>query len=160
MIKRLVWTIILLTPSVLAGVIAIFDTESGAAGQLFNAGAAVNWTWDSIVEFVHLFNVDERDFWEFLKSVILASFFIAPLIFVWRGLFFIEWIPIVGHAFRAIVIAFIILLPGIFQILVNNEIAVGNNFIEEFGLYMQTIVLALALIGLWLPKSITVRNKK
>lgn len=156
MIKRLVWTIILLSPAVVAGFMSIIGGD-GDASDIFNAGAAVDWTWKTIIDFTNLFKKDsDTSFWTFLWHLIVAAFFIAPYIFVWRGLFFIEWIPKIGHAFRAITLAFIIFIPGIMQVISNS----GNSseFLGQFGIYFNTAVIALSLIGLWLPKFITTKK--
>ncbi len=160
MIKRLVWTIILLTPAVLAGFIAILqgDEATGTALQLFNAGNALNYTWDIFrFDFPSLFG-DEPMVWEFVKDVALAALFITPFIFVWRGLFIIEWIPIVGYGLRAVSISALIFVPGLLSILANN----GNsiNVSDDFNHYFELVVLSLALIGLWLPKAITKSSRK
>ncbi len=158
MIKRLIWTIILLSPAVVAGFIAILSGDGESTSSLFNAGAAVNWTWDAIVEFIHLFSEEKRNVLRFIWVAIVAAFFVAPLLFVWRGLFFIEWIPVVGFGLRSVAMAFLILLPGIYQVIVTNVGATNVEWASEITTYMQAIVLGLALIGLWLPKSITTNN--
>ncbi len=159
MIKRLVWTIILLSPAVVAGFIAIIQGEDGAesALQLFNAGNALNYTWEIFVDDIPSLFGEEPLVWELIKDIILASLFITPFVFVWRGLFIIEWIPLVGHALRAITIAALIFVPGLLSIMAEN----GNviTFSDDFNKYFEVIVLGLALVGLWLPKSMT-RSKK
>ncbi len=152
MIKRLVWTIILLSPIVLAGFLSIIGVNTNI--NLFDAGNAVAYTWDSINDFFTLFG-DDAQWGSFILNVFLASFFIAPLIFFWRGMFFIEWIPKIGHALRAIALAFIIFIPGIFQIMVDSGI--DSTFLEQFGVYLQAAVLTFSMIGLWLPKSVTAK---
>lgn len=156
MIKRLVWTIILLSPALFAGIVAIFGGQEQAS-NLFNAGAAMNYTWESIINLIDLFKKEET-IWTLIWHIILAVFFIMPFIFVWRGIFFIEWIPFVGSGLRAILIAALIFIPGVFQILSNK--GDYGEFINEFGVYFQTVVLGLALIGLWLPKAITCKRRK
>ncbi len=161
MIKRLVWTIILLSPAVVAGFIAIIsgnDSGSATAMDLFNAGAAMNWTWVAIQDFIGIFT-DPSLIWDFIWHAIVAAFFIAPYIFVWRGMFFIEWVPVIGHAFRIIIIAFIISIPGVMQILSNSDVGSleDSAFLEQAGVYLEMGVLSLALIGLWLPKSMTTK---
>ncbi len=151
MIKRLVWTIIFLSPAVLASLFAIFDLSADPTA-MFSASGALDHTKESIQEFIGLFKEDTRHIGRFIWQVALAALFIAPYVFVWRGLFFIEIIPVVGHALRAAVICLIIVLPGILEFV--------NAFDQspEIVSYIQTGVIALALIGLWLPKSWTTKK--
>ncbi len=159
MIKRLVWTIIILLPIVAASFFAIITNNEEGIGNVFNAGAAIDWSWDAIQEFINLFNEEKRAFWSFLWKAIVAAFFIAPLIFVWRGLFFISWVPIVGDGIKAVVFTFIIFIPGIYEVL-SSAGAIDVEFIDVASTYLTIVVVSLALIGLWLPKSLTTRKKK
>ncbi len=151
MIKRLVWTIIILLPTVIISFLSILGW-TGSENTL--AGAALVSTWNAINTFIDLFG-DEANFWAFLENLILASLFIAPLIFVWRGIFFIGWIPLIGDAIRAIVMAAIVLTPWLMQLLAD-----GSGDYDKFINYFQTAVTAIALIGLWLPNFITSKKKK
>ncbi len=159
MIKRLVWTIILLSPAVVAGFIAIIQGEDGtdSALQLFNAGNALNYSWEIIVDDIPSLFGEEPMVWELIKDIILASLFITPFVFVWRGLFIIEWIPIVGHALRAIAIAALIFVPGLLSIIAENGTTI--NISDDFNHYFELVVLSLALVGLWLPKGVTKSRK-
>ncbi len=151
MIRRLVWTIIILLPTVIISFLTILGW-TGSDNTL--AGAALVSTWNTIKSFLELFG-DDPMFWDFLGNLILASLFIAPLVFVWRGIFFIGWIPLIGDAFRAIVMAAIVLTPWFMQLLAD-----GGGDYDTFINYFQTAVTAVALIGLWLPNFITTKSKK
>ncbi len=152
MIKRLVWTLILLSPMLIGSFLAIFKVDLNGA-QLFNAGAVISYTWNAIQDFISLFKEDKQ-IWGFVLNVILAAFFMMPFIFVWRGLFFLGWIPLLGTLLRIIVLVLLLALPGI---LAETISSIGSVSINDVNTYLQTGIMALAMIGVWLPKSITTK---
>ncbi len=149
MIKRLFWTCIVLSPAILTALLNAIGIGDGDS-SLFNAGGALNYSIDAIKEFIDLFNESTRDIWAFIWKCIVAAFLIMPFIFVYRGLFFIGWIPLLGTILRLAALIAVFILPGLLMESSNPDaITVGQ--------YMEASVMIFAFIGIWLPKSITTK---
>lgn len=142
MIKKLIWTLILVSPFIFAGIIAIFSEDETL--DIFNSSNAIGSWKNSFKEFFQIVSGNNDGSWgNFLIYLLVASFWTAPFWYCWKGTFFLEIIPFFGFGLRVFVFSLLFGLPGIAET-VNWEIIVSNS------IYFTSIISIIALIGLWL----------
>ncbi len=146
--SKIFWTLIILAPVFLAGILATIgiDTENNLAA--FNAGGAFT-KWEGVVgDIVDLINSKPGvTGWDLLGTLIIAIFLTMPFIFVWKGTKIIGWIPVVGLYLRILVLVILIWIPS-WSIWENID---GLEEGQMAGI-AEIIILALAMWGLWIVK--------
>lgn len=153
MIKRIVWTIILFAPVAIIGLltsvgITVFD--GAEVTDIFNAGNIWTGLQKAWEDFMTFFNEDkDNQILDFFLQIIVVAFFVMPFIFVWRGLFFVGWIPFVGLVLRIICLIILIALPGVIAMAADLAGA------EDPNVYIYGVTSVLVLLGIWLPKKWT-----
>ena len=137
MVKKLIWTIILLSPVIVGLTINAINGEL-TIDNIFQGEVAIG-SW---VEFFDTLINDQFAEWpEILGLFIMAIFWTAPFWYAWKGTFIVGWIPLLGIFLRIIFISILLIMPPVF------ELWDSTAFISD---WLGVILIGTALIGLWL----------
>ncbi len=138
MIKKIIWTIILIAPVLTVGVVGIVSNND----SILNSSNAVSG-WTDFFKFTT--GTQEWGTGNILHVIllgVLALFWTAPLWYTWKGTSIIGF-PVIGLILRLSVFLILIFVPGIIGSLVDT------NWSHELVFWMGVILISFAMIGLW-----------
>lgn len=144
---KLFWTVIILAPIMLAGIMTTIGIgETGALGA-FNASGAVS-KWKEVFGEIKI-GVDGNEEFNWLSLIwyiAVAVFLTMPFIFVWKGTKIVGWIPLLGFWLRVAVVAILILLPN-WEWFWN--VFLSADEVDQMQGIFEIIIIGLALWGVW-----------
>ncbi|BDU67370.1 MAG: hypothetical protein TYPL_0230 [Candidatus Tyloplasma litorale] len=133
MIKKLTWTIIIISPFVFEGIIKLL----GGGDSAFNSTAALYYWGEFFDQFKSLIgNSESFALGEFVGYLILACIWTAPFWYAWKGTFIVGWVPFVGFILRMLLLLILFIVP-----LFTSDM---------IGAYFAIIISIIALLGLWI----------
>lgn len=138
MIKKIIWTTILISPIIIYGSISI----SGSG--IFNSNSVFS-SWMEFFRKIEWMSKDENTggWFSLAFLLIMAFFWTAPFWYAWKGTFIVSFIPKVGLIIRILLLALLLSIPIIFD-------SVDNNEVKNWSIYCSMGIVILALLGLWL----------
>ena len=144
MIKKIIWTIVLLLPISFVGLANLIGVESGDVSAIFNSTNVIDAWTESVREIISL-TKDETSVWNMIGALFIAILWTAPFWYAWKGTFIVGWVPAVGFFLRIGLLSVLLFVPGI---LTMDEISGSTT--EHIAYYMSIALMILALLGLWI----------
>lgn len=151
MLKKIIWTIILLAPVLFVGIANWAGLSSDTLGA-FNSSNMID-SWKSAISQIIDVSNEDTDTMEIINLVfliVLALFWTAPFWYVWKGTFIVGWIPNIGFVSRIILILILIFLPGLISTLGVSNGLITEQLADEISYGFSFGILILALLGLWI----------
>ncbi|NQX83319.1 MAG: hypothetical protein HRS50_01210 [Mycoplasmataceae bacterium] len=137
MIKKIIWTIIIICPIAFAGLASSLGVSDDLQG-MFNSSNALG-SWKSfIIECIDL-SKENGNWGTMIIFLILSLFWTAPFWYAWKGTFIIGWVPIVGFFLRIGLLSILFFIP-----------LIPFDPIQDNSIYFSLVIVILALLGLWI----------